>query len=114
MFFRPVYFEPTFHKFARETCGGCQVHVTDRATFKPVLATAAMFHEFHAAAPGRFAWRQPPYEYEHDKMPIDILSGSSDLRQQIESGMGPRDIAAPGSRKPAEFLKLRDQFLLYR
>ena len=34
----------------------------------------------------RFAWPQPPYEYEPEKMPIDILSGSSDLRQQIESG----------------------------
>jgi uncharacterized protein YbbC (DUF1343 family) len=114
VFFRPVYFEPTFHKFARETCGGCQFHVTDRAAFKPVLATAAMFHEFHAAAPDRFAWRQPPYEYEHEKMPIDILSGSSDLRQQIESGMPPRDIAASWEPETAEFLKLRDQFLLYR
>jgi uncharacterized protein YbbC (DUF1343 family) len=114
VYFRPVYFEPTFHKFAGETCGGCQVHVTDRSAFKPVLATAAMFHEFHAAAPDRFAWRQPPYEYEHEKMPIDILSGSSDLRQQIESGMGPRDIAASWEAETADFLKLRDQFLLYR
>jgi uncharacterized protein YbbC (DUF1343 family) len=114
VFFRPVYFEPTFHKFAGETCGGCQLHVTNRTTFKPVLATAAMFHEFHAAAPDRFAWRQPPYEYEHDKMPIDILSGSSDLRQQIESGMDPREIAASWEPETAEFLKLRDQFLLYR
>ena len=73
-----------------------------------------MFHEFRAAAPDRFAWRQPPYKYEHDKMPIDILSGSSDLRQQIESGMGPRDIAASWEAETAEFLKLRDQFLLYR
>jgi uncharacterized protein YbbC (DUF1343 family) len=90
------------------------LHVTDRASFKPVLATAAMFHEFHAAAPDRFAWRQPPYEYEHEKMPIDILSGSSALRQQIESGMGPRDIAASWEPETTEFLKLRDQFLLHR
>jgi uncharacterized protein YbbC (DUF1343 family) len=114
VYFRPIYFEPTFHKFARETCGGCQLHVTDRTAFKPVLATAALFHEFHAAAPGRFAWRQPPYEYEHEKMPIDILSGSSDLRQQIEAGMDPREIAASWEPETADFLKLRDQFLLYR
>jgi uncharacterized protein YbbC (DUF1343 family) len=114
VFFRPVYFEPTFHKFAQDTCGGCQLHVTDRASFRPVLATAAMFHEFRARAPDRFAWRNPPYEYEHVKMPIDILSGSGDLRQQIESGVDPRAIAESWEPERAEFLRLRDQYLLYR
>jgi uncharacterized protein YbbC (DUF1343 family) len=111
--FRPVYFEPTFHKFAKETCGGCQPHVTDRETFRPVLATAAMLREFRAANPERFAWRNPPYEYEHDKMPIDILAGSNALREQIERGDDPRAIAASWDNEVAAFMSLRAQFLQY-
>jgi uncharacterized protein YbbC (DUF1343 family) len=113
VYFRPVYFEPTFHKFARVACGGCQVHVTDRETFRPVLATAAMLREFHAANPDRFAWRDPPYEYEHDKMPIDILAGSSALRQQVERGEDPRAIAASWDGEVAAFMQVRAQYLLY-
>jgi uncharacterized protein YbbC (DUF1343 family) len=113
VYFRPTYFEPTFHKFAREACGGCQVHVTDRMTFRPVLAAAAMLRAFHAASPERFAWRQPPYEYEHEKMPIDILAGSSALREQIEAGVDPRAIAASWDDEVATFMKLRSQYLLY-
>ena len=45
----------------------------------------ALIAAFRAADPDRFAWRDPPYEYEHDKMPIDILAGSSELREQIEA-----------------------------
>ena len=113
MHFRPVFFEPTFQKHAKQTCGGCQLHVTDRATFKPVLATAAMFHEFHAAAPDRFAWRQPPYEYEHEKLPFEILAGSSELREQIEAGVSVTEIGASWTPGVEAFERLRAPFLLY-
>ena len=86
--FRPVVFEPTFHKHARLACGGVQVHVTDRRTFRPVLAGVAVMGEFRRCAPDRFAWRQPPYEYVHDRMPIDILAGSDRLRRAIEADTG--------------------------
>jgi uncharacterized protein YbbC (DUF1343 family) len=111
---RPTCFEPTFQKFARQTCGGCQVHVTDRATFRPVLTTTALLREFRAANPEKFAWRQPPYEYEHEKMPIDILSGSSELRTQIEANLDPRAIADSWESDRAAFLRDREGFLLYR
>jgi uncharacterized protein YbbC (DUF1343 family) len=117
--FRPVYFEPTFQKHAKQTCGGCQIHVTDRTTFRPVLATAALFHEFKRMAADtpsapQFEWRQPPYEYEHDKMPIDILSGSNALRDQIDAGVDPHAVAASWEPERSAFLPLRDQVLLYR
>jgi uncharacterized protein YbbC (DUF1343 family) len=68
--------------------------VTDRRAFCPVLAAVAVMAEFHRADPRRFSWRQPPYEYEHDKMPIDILAGSPALRGQIEAGTAVPEIAA--------------------
>jgi uncharacterized protein YbbC (DUF1343 family) len=111
--FRPVTFEPTFHKHARQACGGCQIHVTDRRRFRPVHAGVALLGAFHDANPGKFAWRQPPYEYEHDKMPIDILAGSDDLRRQIEAGTPHGQIAASWEAAVREFEKVRKDYLLY-
>jgi len=111
--FRPIVFEPTFQKHARVTCGGCQIHVTDRRTFRPVLAGVAVMGQFHRANPSRFAWRQPPYEYEPEKMPIDILAGSPALRRQIEGGVGAREIAASWTEATAAFDTLRQPRLLY-
>jgi uncharacterized protein YbbC (DUF1343 family) len=111
--FRSVTFEPTFQKHARATCGGCQIHVTSREEFLPVKAGVSLLREFYGSAPDRFQWRDPPYEYEHDKMPIDILAGSSTLRQQIESQVPLADIVASWRPGVAEFDEIRRNYLLY-
>ncbi|HEY7188381.1 MAG TPA: DUF1343 domain-containing protein [Vicinamibacterales bacterium] len=111
--FRPAVFEPTFQKHAKQGCGGCQIHVTDRRAFRPVLTGAALIAMFYQTNPSKFAWRQPPYEYEHDKMPIDILAGSSQLREQIEAGMSGAAIAASWSNDEGAFKKLRSKYVLY-
>jgi uncharacterized protein YbbC (DUF1343 family) len=111
--FRPVVFEPTFHKHAHQSCGGCQVHVTARERFRPVLAGVAAMGEFHRSAPAQFAWRQPPYEYVYDRMPIDILAGSDRLRQAIDADVPARDIAAEWTAPTDEFNRVREAFLLY-
>ena len=112
-YFRPAGFEPTFQKHAKQPCGGCQIHVTDRDVFKPVITGVALIEMFRRFDPARFQWRQPPYEYEHDKMPIDILAGSDVLRTQVESGMAMGDIAASWADDEAAFRKLREPYLLY-
>jgi uncharacterized protein YbbC (DUF1343 family) len=111
--FRPAAFEPTFQKHAKQTCGGCQIHVTDRRQFQPVLVGVALITMFRQTDPVRFAWRQPPYEYEHDKVPIDILAGSGILREQIEGGVNAKEIAASWRSDEASFRKRREPFLLY-
>src|SRR5262245_299914 len=111
--FRPAMFEPTFQKHAKATCGGCQIHVTDRDAFEPVKAGVALMRECFGLAPDRFQWRAPPYEYEHDKMPIDILAGSPMLRQQIERQTPLADIAASWRAGEAAFAKIRAPYLLY-
>lgn len=113
VYFRPAVFEPTFQKHARATCGGCQIHVLDRGTFKPVLTGVALIEQIRAADPSAFAWRQPPYEYERDKLPIDILSGSPALRTALDAGVRAEDIAAGWSGACAAFLSLRSRVLLY-
>ncbi len=111
--FRPAVFEPTFHKHARQACGGCQIHVLDRTVFRPVEAGAALLEAFRSAAPDRFAWRDPPYEYEREKPPIDILSGSAALRRQIEAGLPVGDIANSWTDGVRDFVQLRRRYLLY-
>jgi uncharacterized protein YbbC (DUF1343 family) len=111
--FRPAVFEPTFQKHARTACGGCQLHVLDRQAFRPVETGVALMAAFRAAGPDRFKWRDPPYEYEADKMPIDILAGSPDLRGQIDGGIAAREIARSWEPSVEAFLKTRERYLLY-
>ena len=110
--FRSAYFEPTFQKHAKQTCGGCQIHVLDRQAFEPVRTTVEMLAEFRLEEPSRFAWREPPYEYEHEKMPIDILYGSSRLRDAVESG-STADLLESAERDADRFRRARQPFLLY-
>jgi uncharacterized protein YbbC (DUF1343 family) len=112
-YFRPAVFEPTFQKHAKKSCGGCQIHVTDRKTFKPVLTGAALIQMFRRFDPASFAWRQPPYEYEHHKLPIDILAGSDALRRDIESDKTPQAIAESWRGDEEEFRRARQPYLLY-
>lgn len=83
--FLPYDFQPTFQKHANIKCGGTFVWVTDRTKFQSVLTTTAMLLEACHQAPDQFAWRDPPYEYEYVKPPIDILAGGAWYREWIES-----------------------------
>ncbi|MBA3297550.1 MAG: DUF1343 domain-containing protein [Acidobacteria bacterium] len=112
VYFRSVFFEPTFQKHAKRTCGGCQLHVTNRLAFTPVRTAIEMLAEFQAEAPAQFAWREPPYEYEHNKMPIDILYGSDKLRSAVEGG-NVNSLTESARRDEDCFRKLREPFLLY-
>jgi uncharacterized protein YbbC (DUF1343 family) len=111
--FREVVFEPTFQKHAKVPCGGCQIHVMSRWDFEPVKAGVAVLRECYGLAPNQFKWREPPYEYEQDKMPIDILAGSTELREQIEQQVPIDDIAESWRAGIKAFEELRKPHLLY-
>jgi uncharacterized protein YbbC (DUF1343 family) len=111
--FRAVFFEPTFQKHARQTCGGCQIHVLDRTRFEPVRTAVDLIAEFRAQNPARFAWREPPYEYEHEKAPIDILYGSDRLRTAIEAGKSSASLSAEWRADSDAFRRQREKSLLY-
>ena len=111
--FRPVFFEPTFQKHAGQTCGGCQIHVTDRRAFEPVRTAVELIAEFRRQDPSRFAWREPPYEYEQDKEPIDILYGTDRLRRTMDSAGDVAALIESWAAEEEAFRKLRQRFLLY-
>ena len=111
--FRPVYFEPTFQKHAKQTCGGCQLHVTDRRVFKPLRTAVELIEEFHQQNPDYFAWREPPYEYEHDKEPIDILYGTDRLREAIADGVSVGALVESWGAEEEHFQQQSRPYLLY-
>ncbi len=111
--FRAVSFEPTFHKHAKTSCGGCQIHVTDRERFRPYRTGVEMIAEFHGEAPKTPLWRDPPYEYEHTRPPIDILYGSDRLRRAVDAGEDVAAIIRDWPRDEDAFRELRRRFLMY-
>jgi uncharacterized protein YbbC (DUF1343 family) len=111
--FRPAFFEPTFQKHVAQTCGGCQLHVLDRRSFRPVRTAVELIAEFRRQDPARFAWREPPYEYEHDKQPIDILYGSPRLRTIIDADGDVAALVASWKADEDAFRRTREKFLLY-
>jgi uncharacterized protein YbbC (DUF1343 family) len=111
--FRATVFEPTFQKHAKQTCGGCQLHVTDRQAFQPIRTAVELIEGFRSQNPSVFAWRQPPYEYEHDKWPIDILYGSDGLRSTIDSGGDISRLIASWREEEDAFRKTREKYLMY-
>lgn len=114
VFFRPHYFKPTFHKWAGETCGGIQIHVTDRETFEPFLAGIAILRAIYQLYPETFAWRTEPYEFVSDRLAIDLLYGNSRLRESLfPENTSTADIRGSWIEDTREFLKLRLNYLIY-
>jgi uncharacterized protein YbbC (DUF1343 family) len=113
VYFRPAFFEPTFHKHEKTGCGGCQIHVTDRAAFRPVATGVAVIEAFKRASAGQFEWRPPPYEYEYTKPPIDVLYGSAKLREGLDAGTPAPELVRAWEPGVQSFLPIREKALLY-
>lgn len=111
--FRPAFFSPTFHKYAGRLCGGIQVHVTDRRRFRAFLTYLLVIAHARRQDPARFAWRDPPYEYEYVKRPIDVLCGTDAVRRAIETGVSPRRLLAEWEPDVRGFRRRRARHLLY-
>jgi uncharacterized protein YbbC (DUF1343 family) len=111
--FRACGFQPTFQKHAQVTCGGVQIHVTDRRVFEPVIVGVATIKVAHEMYADQFRWKEPPYEYVYDKNPFDVIAGTDKLRQAIERGDNVESIAKSWAAGLEKFKELREQFLLY-
>jgi uncharacterized protein YbbC (DUF1343 family) len=106
--FRTHSFIPTFNKFAGKYCNGLQIHVTDPSTFFPVAAAYEVFEAIiQTTPPGSVLFKDPPYEYEYNLMPFDILAGDSLMRTSLING-APVTIAR--QRWQSEIEEFRDEF----
>jgi uncharacterized protein YbbC (DUF1343 family) len=111
--FRPAWFQPTFHKFAGQRCGGLQVHVTDRAAFRPVRTGLAVLACLRELSGRHFDWRRETYEFVSDRLAIDLLMGSDRERLALDAGTPPGEIARHWEPEEEAFRKRRRPFLIY-
>ncbi|HXR92034.1 MAG TPA: DUF1343 domain-containing protein [Steroidobacteraceae bacterium] len=116
---RPCWFEPTFHKHAGKLCAGFQVHVEDAAyydheTFRPWRLYALAFKALRRLRPDYAIWRDFPYEYEQDRLAIDVINGSDLLRRWVDDPAAtPGDLDALTVPDETAWLNERKEVLLY-
>jgi uncharacterized protein YbbC (DUF1343 family) len=111
--FRSCVFMPTFQKHGGKACGGVQIQVTNRAAFEPVSAGVAIVKRAHDLYRDDFRWKDPPYEYEFERNPFDVISGTTEMRAQIERGDSLDSIIASWQPALEEFKRIRREHLLY-
>ncbi|MEN8134747.1 MAG: DUF1343 domain-containing protein [Thermodesulfobacteriota bacterium] len=110
---RPVAFEPTSNKHRGELCNGFQLQVTDRRVFRPYRTSLALLGTTLNLYAEQFAYKEPPYEYEYEKLPMDMILGSRTLREALESGERVADLEEGWREELADFDALRRNFFLY-
>jgi len=115
---RPCWFEPTFHKHAGRLCAGVQVHVEDASYehegFRPWRLQALAFKALRRLHPGYDLWRDFPYEYERDRLAIDLINGSDLLRRWVDDAAAtPGDLDALARPDEQAWLEERRSALLY-
>jgi uncharacterized protein YbbC (DUF1343 family) len=115
---RSCCFEPTFQKHAGRLCSGIQIHVDDpaydHASFRPWRLQALAFKALRSLQPDYPLWREFAYEYEHERLAIDLINGSELLRQWVDDPQaGSGDLDALARRDEADWIGIRREFLLY-
>ncbi len=111
--FRPAHFQPTFQKWAGQMCGGVQIHVLDRNAYEPYLTGIAILSVAKALYPESFEWRKPPYEYELEKLPIEILCGGTEIPEMIMRGIPMNQVRQSWQTELEQFRSRRKPYLLY-
>ena len=115
---RPIWFQPTFHKHVGQLCAGLFIHAEgagyDHAAFRPWRLQAAAFRAVRVLAPDYPLWRDFPYEYEFDKLAIDVINGGPALREWVDDvAAGAADLDALARPDEAAWLEERAAHLLY-
>ena len=117
---RPCWFEPTFHKHVGELCAGVQIHVEDamyydHEAFRPWRMQALAFKALRGLHPDYDLWRNFPYEYEHERLAIDVINGSELLRQWVDDvNATPDDLDALAEADEAAWREEREAVMMYR
>jgi uncharacterized protein YbbC (DUF1343 family) len=116
---RACFFEPTFHKHAGKLCHGVQIHVEDpthyqHQAFQPWRLQALAFKAVRMQSPDYPLWRDFPYEYENDRLAIDLINGGPQLREWVDNmGAVPEALDAIALADEAAWVKTREPYLLY-
>jgi uncharacterized protein YbbC (DUF1343 family) len=116
---RPCWFEPAFHKHVGKLCAGLQIHVEDVAydhdAFRPWRLLALAFKALRTLVPEYELWRSFPYEYEYNRLAIDLINGSELLREWVDDVAAvASDLDALANPDEQAWRDERESVLLYR
>jgi uncharacterized protein YbbC (DUF1343 family) len=111
--FREASFRPMFQKHAGRPCRGVQVLVSDPSTFEPFAAYLTLIREARRLAPEPFCWRTEPYEFESERLAIDLLLGRPELREMLDSAADLHELRESWREELGRFAELRSTVLLY-
>ena len=112
--FRSTSFRPKFQKHADQPCSGVQVIVENAELFRPFSTYLAIIREARKQRPESFRWRTETYEFETERLAIDLLLGRPELRPMLESGAALEELERSWEKELGEFSKLRQRYLAYR
>lgn len=112
-FFRPIVFQPTSGKCKEQACHGFHLHVTDTQVFKPYRTSLALLQAVMLSHPDAFSYKQPPYEYEFERLPMDLIIGSRAVRTAVEQGASVMELEQGWQEELTEFNNLRHNYFLY-
>lgn len=110
---RPVEYEPTAHKWLGQVCKGFQLHVTNAGSYQPYRTSLALMRAIYHCHGDQFQWKSPPYEYEYERLPIDLILGDASVREAIEHRTPMGDLVASWSDGLSAFDTLRRKYFLY-
>lgn len=110
---RPLLFQPTSGKWAGQSCVGFQIHVTRPDTFLPYRTSLALLQAVMQCYPEEFSYKEPPYEYEYKRLPMDLILGDRALRQALEGPGSLVEIERSWQAQLDIFLEKRRNYLLY-
>ncbi len=110
---RPTSFEPVANKWAGCLCHGFQIHVTDPYQYKPYLLSLKLIRAVIKFHKDRFRWKSPPYEYEFDKMPFDLITGNMEIRKKIQMLEDINKIEETWQNELRAFIAIRKNYLIY-
>ena len=111
---RPAAFEPTANKWQAQLCQGFQIHVTDPYAYRPYETSLRLLQVVIKHHRRDFEWKQPPYEYETQRLPIDLIIGDGKIRRRLENMEPIETIAESWKAALDEFLEISRKFHLYK
>jgi uncharacterized protein YbbC (DUF1343 family) len=106
-------FRPTFNKWKGDRCVGFLIHIIDPLLYRPYLMSLALIQAILRTHGTHFQWKSPPYEYEYERNPIDLIIGDSNLRVQLEKGVDVFEISDSWRQDLDTYLDWRKDYLLY-
>ena len=112
--FRPAVFEPTSNKWQQTACYGFQIHITDPQQYRPYATTLHLLQAVILHHREQFEWKTPPYEYEFERMPIDLIIGDRTIRKRLEELDRLDEIEASWQGELVQFKKISKEFQLYK